>query len=145
LDDEKEVIPTCKELGIGYVGYSPLGRGFLSGQITKKENFAPDDFRKTNPRFVGENFEHNLEIVHELTRLSKVKGCTPSQLALAWILHQEHNVIPIPGTKRATYLLENMKALEIKLTTTELKDLALLKFRTRGTRYTDVGMKMLHK
>ncbi|MGH7701708.1 MAG: aldo/keto reductase, partial [Gemmatimonadales bacterium] len=99
-DPEDEILPTCRELGIGFVPYSPLGRGFLSGQITSVEDFAPDDYRRNHPRFTGENFGRNLELVAKVREIAAEKGCTPSQLALAWLLAQGPDLVPIPGTKR---------------------------------------------
>src|SRR2546422_10653081 len=100
-DPEDEILPTCRELGIGFVAYSPLGRGFLSGQIRRPEDLAPDDWRRSNPRFQGENFNRNLELVARIAELARAKRCTPSQLALAWVLGQRKDIVPIPGTKRA--------------------------------------------
>src|SRR5438034_819621 len=99
-DPEDEILPTCRELGIGFVAYSPLGRGFLSGQIRRYEDLAPDDWRRSNPRFQGENFTRNLELVARISELARAKRCTPSQLAVAWVLVQGKDIVPIPGTKR---------------------------------------------
>ncbi|MGE5107230.1 MAG: aldo/keto reductase, partial [Sphingobacteriales bacterium] len=106
-EPEENVLQTCKELGIAFVAYSPLGRGFLTGQIKKFEDFAADDYRRMSPRFQGENFEKNLDLVHKLEQLSLQKGCTTSQLSLAWVLAQDEDIFPIPGTKRIKYLEEN--------------------------------------
>src|SRR5262249_61842664 len=103
-DPEDEILPTCRELGIGFVPYSPLGRGFLTGQIRRFEDFAADDFRRYNPRFQGENFQKNLDLVARIEELAREKSCTPSQLALAWVLAQGDDIVPIPGTKRRRYL-----------------------------------------
>ncbi len=119
-DPEDEVLPTLRELGIGLVPYSPLGRGFLTGQIKRLDNFAPDDFRRSNPRFTGENFQKNLNLVQEVEQLAEQKGCTPAQLALAWLLAQGDDLAPIPGTKRTRYLEENLGALEVHLTEGDL-------------------------
>jgi aryl-alcohol dehydrogenase-like predicted oxidoreductase len=119
-DIEDEVVGTARELGIGLVPYSPLGRGFLTGQITRFEDFAPDDFRRGNPRFQGENFDKNLAVVREVERLAEEKGVTAGQLALAWVLAQGDDVAPIPGTKRIPYLEENLGALDVQLTADEL-------------------------
>ncbi len=119
-EPEDEILPTCRELGIGFVPYSPLGRGFLTGQIQKFEDLAPDDYRRFTPRFQGENFQKNLDLVARINDLAKQKHCTPGQLALAWVLAQGNDVVPIPGTKRVSYLEENLGALDISLTPAEL-------------------------
>jgi aryl-alcohol dehydrogenase-like predicted oxidoreductase len=120
-EPEDEVLPTCRELGIGFVAPCPLGRGFLSGQIKRYEDLAKDDVRRLFPRFQGENFEHNLELVRRVEAIAEDKGCTPSQLALAWVMAQGDDVIPIPGTKRRSYLEENVMAADISLTVNDLK------------------------
>src|SRR5207253_9805014 len=114
-DAEAEVIPTVRELGIGYVAYSPLGRGFLTGQIKSPDDFADDDFRKNHPRFQGENFQRNLQLVREVEKMAREKGCTTAQLALAWVLAQGDDIVPIPGTRHIKYLDENIGALQVKL------------------------------
>lgn len=114
-DIENEILPTIRELGISLVAYSPLGRGFLTGQFKKFEDLPADDFRRFSPRFQGENFEKNLELVTKIEELAAKKGCTPSQLALAWVLGQGQDVVPIPGTKRMKYLQDNLGAARIKL------------------------------
>ncbi len=119
-DPENGVLATCRELGIGFVAYSPLGRGFLTGQLKRFEDFAPDDYRRHSPRFQGENFAKNLAIVSRLQELAASKGCTAGQLALAWVLAQGDDIIPIPGTKRRTYLNENLAALAVTLTPSDL-------------------------
>jgi aryl-alcohol dehydrogenase-like predicted oxidoreductase len=119
-DLEDEVLGTLRELGIGMVAYSPLGRGFLSGRITSPDDFGEDDFRRGHPRFTGENFDRNLELVERVRELAAAKGVTPSQLAIAWVLAQGDDVVPIPGTKRRQYLEENAGALEIELTPEDL-------------------------
>ena len=119
-DPEDEVLPTTRELGIAFVAYSPLGRGFLTGQIKGFEDFAPDDYRRNSPRFQGENFQKNLDLVGRVEALAKEKKCTPGQLALAWLLAQGEDIIPIPGTKRRKYLEENAGALNVKLTPDDL-------------------------
>src|SRR5438105_12626990 len=119
-DPEDQILPTCRELGIGFVAYSPLGRGFLTGQIKRFEDFAPDDYRRRSPRFQGENFQKNLDLVRHLEALAARKGCKPSQLALAWVLAQGEDIVPIPGTKRRTYLEENAGALAVTLTPQDL-------------------------
>jgi aryl-alcohol dehydrogenase-like predicted oxidoreductase len=119
-DPENKVLATCRELGIGFVAYSPLGRGFLSGQIRRYEDLAEDDFRRAAPRFQGANFAKNLELVEKVKALAGAKGRTPSQLALAWVLAQGEDIVPIFGTKRRSYLEENVGALEVKLNAEEL-------------------------
>jgi aryl-alcohol dehydrogenase-like predicted oxidoreductase len=119
-DPETEILPTCRKLGVGFVAYSPLGRGFLTGQITRFEDFAPDDYRRQSPRFQGENFQRNLRLVERVREIAALKGCTPSQLALAWVLAQGTDIVPIPGTKRRVYLEENLGALNLHFTPDEL-------------------------
>src|SRR5437773_1730890 len=120
-DPEDEILATTRELGIAFVAYSPLGRGFLTGQIKRFEDFAPDDYRRFSPRFQGENFQKNLDLVARVEEIAKEKKCTPGQLALAWLLAQGKDIIPIPGTKRRKYLQENVGALKIKLTKDDLR------------------------
>jgi aryl-alcohol dehydrogenase-like predicted oxidoreductase len=120
-DPEEEVLATTRELGIAFVAYSPLGRGFLTGQIKRVEDFAPDDYRRTSPRFQGENFQKNLDLVERVEAIAKEKRCTPGQLALAWLLAQGEDIIPIPGTKRRKYLEENAAALDVKLSPDDLR------------------------
>jgi aryl-alcohol dehydrogenase-like predicted oxidoreductase len=119
-DIEAGVVPTCRELGVGIVPFSPLGRGFLTGQITSPEDFGPDDFRRTLPRFQGENFQRNLDLVAKVQELAAARGVTPGQLALAWVHAQGPDVAPIPGTKRRAYLEENVAALDIALSPDDL-------------------------
>jgi aryl-alcohol dehydrogenase-like predicted oxidoreductase len=120
-EPEDELLGTCRELGIGFVAYSPLGRGFLTGQFTRLEDIPADDYRRSSPRFQGENFQKNLDLVHEIEEIGREKGCKPSQLALAWELAQDKNVVPIPGTKRRKYLEENVAAIDVKLTEQDLR------------------------
>ncbi|MET4105087.1 aldo/keto reductase [Hymenobacter sp. UYP22] len=120
-DPEDEILPTCRELGVGFVPYSPLGRGFLTGQIQRFEDLAADDYRRHTPRFQGENFQKNLDLVARIREMAAEKSCTPGQLALAWVLAQGEDIVPIPGTKRVAYLEENLGAAEILLS---LEDLA---------------------
>jgi aryl-alcohol dehydrogenase-like predicted oxidoreductase len=120
-DPEGELLATCRELGIGFVAYSPLGRGFLTGQFKRFGDFSQDDYRRNSPRFQGENFQKNLDLVHAIAEIAKEKGCKPSQLALAWVLAQDKNIVPIPGTKRRKYLEENIAALDVKLTEDDLR------------------------
>jgi aryl-alcohol dehydrogenase-like predicted oxidoreductase len=119
-DPEGEILDTCRELGIGFVPYSPLGRGILTGQV-KSSDFGPKDFRRMSPRFQGENFEKNLQLVARIEEIAAEKHCTPAQLALAWVLAQGEDIVPIPGTKRRTYLDQNLDALNISLTPAELR------------------------
>src|SRR5207249_8898841 len=119
-DPEKEVLGVCRELGIGLVPYSPLGRGFLTGQIKSFEDLPEDDYRRTSPRFQGENFQRNLALVKQVEEIAREKKCTPAQLALAWVLAQGHDIVPIPGTKRRKYLQENVGALDVALTNKDL-------------------------
>ncbi|MFD1466989.1 aldo/keto reductase [Hymenobacter caeli] len=122
-EPEDEILPTCRELGIGFVPYSPLGRGFLTGQIKQFDDLEADDYRRFSPRFQGENFQKNLDLVARITDLARQKRCTAGQLALAWVLAQGGDVVPIPGTKRVAYLEENLGALEISLSQDELAQL----------------------
>src|SRR5438270_2599701 len=119
-DPEGEVLQTCRELGIGFVAYSPLGRGFLTGQFKRFEDLPEDDYRRFSPRFQGENFQKNLDLVRRVEELAIEKGCKPSQLALAWVLAQGEDIVPIPGTKRRKYLEENVKAVDIQLSREDL-------------------------
>jgi aryl-alcohol dehydrogenase-like predicted oxidoreductase len=119
-DPEREILATCLELGIGFVAYSPLGRGFLTGQFRRFEDLPADDYRRNSPRFQGENFQRNLDLVRKVEEIAKEKGCKPSQLALAWVLAQGNDIVPIPGTKRRKYLEENVGALSVKLAKEDL-------------------------
>jgi aryl-alcohol dehydrogenase-like predicted oxidoreductase len=122
-DPEAEILPTCRELGIGFVAYSPLGRGFLTGQFRRFEDLPADDYRRNSPRFQGENFQKNLDLVGRVEEIAREKGAKPSQLALAWVLAQGEDIVAIPGTKRRKYLEENLAALELKLSAQELRRL----------------------
>ncbi|MCU1243468.1 MAG: aldo/keto reductase [Candidatus Acidoferrum typicum] len=146
-DPEDEVLPTTRELGIGFVAYSPLGRGFLTGQIKRFEDFAPDDYRRNSPRFQGENFQKNLELVKRVEEIAKEKKCTPGQLALAWLLAQDEDIIPIPGTKRRKYLEENVGALKVKLTPQDLRriDEVAPHGAAAGKRYNEVMMAAVNR
>lgn len=145
-DIEPEILPACRELGIGLVPYSPLGRGFLTGQIQKIEDFAADDYRRHSPRFQGENFQKNLNLVNKVKALAKEKGVTASQLALAWVLHQGPDIVPIPGTKRVSFLNENLGAVDVKLSKKELQDIEALmpKGAVSGDRYPTAMMGSLN-
>jgi len=146
-DPEDEILPTVRELGIGFVPYSPLGRGFLTGSIRSIDDLEPDDYRRNSPRFQGENFAKNLELVEEIAALAREKGCTPSQLALAWVLAQGEDIVPIPGTKHRKYLEENVAALRIVLSAQDLMriDRALPVGSAAGTRYPEAAMKALNR
>ena len=139
--DENGVLETCAELGVGFVPYSPLGRGFLTGQIASPDDFAPDDARRSHPRFQGENFQRNLALVESVRELAREKGCAPSQLALAWVLARGENVVPIPGTRHVRYLEENVAALEVRLTPEELQriDAAFPVGSASGQRFPDMS------
>jgi aryl-alcohol dehydrogenase-like predicted oxidoreductase len=137
-DLEDEVVPTARRLGIGLVPFSPLGRGFLTGALKSPDDFEPDDFRRGNPRFQGENFTKNLELVDEVRRLAEAKGCTPGQLALAWVLALGDDVVPIPGTKRRPYLEENLGSVEVELGPDDLERLDRLGVAA-GARYPQAG------
>jgi aryl-alcohol dehydrogenase-like predicted oxidoreductase len=141
-DPEDEILPTVRELGIGFVAYSPLGRGFLSGAITKPEDLAADDYRLRSPRFQGENFQKNLQLVEQVKAIAAEKGVTASQLALAWLLAQGQDIVPIPGTKRRNYLEENIGAAAVVLTPEELQriDAVAPKGMTAGDRYADMSI-----
>ncbi len=141
-DPEDEILPTCRELGIAFVAYSPLGRGFLTGQIKSPDDFAPDDFRRMNPRFQGENFAKNLELVDRIREIAAEKKCAPGQLALAWVLAQGEDIVPIPGTKRIQYLEENLAAADLQLSAADLRriDEAAPKGAAAGTRYAAAAM-----
>jgi aryl-alcohol dehydrogenase-like predicted oxidoreductase len=145
-EPEEELLRTCKELGIAFVAYSPLGRGFLSGQIKKFEDFEANDFRRTSPRFQGENFQKNVDLVKKLEALASNKGCTVSQLALAWVMAQGEHIFPIPGTKRINYLEENVGALDVKFTEQELIEIDSIapKGVAAGSRYTEAAMKFVN-
>lgn len=146
-DPEKNILPLCQELNISFVAYSPLGRGFLTSKITSPKQLDETDFRATHPRFVEENFKHNYELVIELTRIADDKQCTPAQLALAWVLAKSANIIPIPGTKRRSYLEENINATNVVLYEDEITYIDKLFEPTKiaGTRYKAAGMSSVNK
>ncbi|AGW92415.1 aldo/keto reductase [Ralstonia pickettii DTP0602] len=143
--DEDGILATCERLGIGFVPYSPLGRGFLTGAIRSPEDFAEDDFRRTNPRFMGENFAHNLALVDKVRALAADKGCTPAQLALAWVLARGPQVVPIPGTRRVANLEDNLGALAVRLDARDLAGIAAVfpAGAAAGTRYAAQVMSLL--
>lgn len=146
-DVEDEILPACRELGVGFVAYSPLGRGFLTGQFQKPEDLPENDRRRMFPRFQDENFQQNLRLVERVQEIAASKGCKPAQLALAWVLAQGDDIVPIPGTKRRTYLEENVKAVDVELTS---EDLARINEVARpdavaGTRYPEAAMSSVNK
>jgi len=145
-DPEDEIIATTRELGIGFVPYSPLGRGFLGGQIRSIDDLAPDDFRRFSPRFQGENFQKNLDVADQIQAIAREKGCTASQLALAWVIAQGGDMVPIPGTKRRSFLDENAAAMNIKLTADDMKriDQVSPKGIAAGTRYAEAMMRTVN-
>jgi aryl-alcohol dehydrogenase-like predicted oxidoreductase len=145
--EENDVLATCRELGIGFVAYSPLGRGFLTGQLKRFEDLAADDYRRGSPRFQGDNFQKNLELVHQIEDIAKEKHCTPSQLALAWVLSQGDDVVPIPGTKRRKYLEDNAAADTVKLDKDDLAriDAVFPVNSAAGERYAANMMALVHK
>ncbi|MFL5799448.1 MAG: aldo/keto reductase [Actinomycetota bacterium] len=140
-DPEDEILPTVRELGIGFVAYSPLGRGFLTGRFRSPDDLEADDFRRANPRFQGENFQRNLDLADRVRRIAEEQKCTPAQLALAWVLHRGEDIVPIPGTKRVRYLEDNAGALEVHLTEEDLRHLeeAFPAGATAGERYADMS------
>lgn len=145
-DVEDEILPLCRELGIGFVPYSPLGRGFLTGQIQAFDDLPQDDYRRHSPRFQGENFGRNLELVDRVRDIAAAKGCRPSQLALAWLLSQGDDIVPIPGTKRRSYLEENIGAVHIGLTDGDRSRIEEVAPRgaAHGERYAEDGMKTVN-
>jgi len=146
-DPEAEILPTCRELGIGFVAYSPLGRGFLTGQFKKFEDLGADDYRRHSPRFQGENFQKNLDLVKQVELMAREKGCQPAQLALAWVLAQGDDVVPIPGTKRRKYLEDNVGALKVQLTPGDLGrlDEVFPHGAAAGLRYPETMMKVVNQ
>lgn len=146
-DLEDDILNTIRELGIGLVAYSPLGRGFLTGSIKSKNDLADNDFRRYNPRFIDENIGHNLNVLKRLEDFAEQKNCTLSELALAWVLSQGNDIVPIPGTKKIIYLEENIKALEVELSKEDLKTINEIapKGFAKGTRYPERAMKSLNR
>jgi aryl-alcohol dehydrogenase-like predicted oxidoreductase len=145
-DVETEILPLCRELGIGFVPYSPLGRGFLTGNIKKFEDLPSNDWRRNSPRFQGENFERNLQLSERIEALARLKKCTPAQLALAWVVAQGEDIVPIPGTKRRKYLEENVAALNVELSPENLEEIsnAAPIGVAAGTRYSESGMRAVN-
>jgi aryl-alcohol dehydrogenase-like predicted oxidoreductase len=146
-DPEDEVLPTVRELGIGFVPYSPLGRGFLTGRYRRIEDLEPNDWRRNNPRFQGENFAKNLQLVDKINELAARKKVTASQLALGWVLAQGKDIAPIPGTRHVKYLEENIASADIRLSPEELREIDTIapKGVAAGTRYPEAGMKTIHR
>jgi aryl-alcohol dehydrogenase-like predicted oxidoreductase len=143
LDPEDAILPACRELGIGFVAYSPLGRGFLTGAIKSVDDLADDDFRRTTPRFQGENFQRNLDVVAKVEELAASKGVTPAQLALAWVLAQGEDIVPIPGTKRRARLEDNVGAVDVELSADELAEIRAAVPQVAGDRYAAQMMQLL--
>jgi aryl-alcohol dehydrogenase-like predicted oxidoreductase len=145
--DSNGVLDACRRLGVGFVAYSPLGRGFLTGAIRSPDDFDADDYRRTSPRFVGENFAKNLELVDKVRALAHTKGCTAAQLALAWVLSRDPHIVPIPGTRRRATLEENIAATGVNLTTQELAEIDAVfpPGAASGTRYPEAAMKLLNR
>jgi aryl-alcohol dehydrogenase-like predicted oxidoreductase len=145
-DIESEILPTLRELGIGFVAYSPLGRGFLTGQIKRYDDLAPDDFRRQVPRFQEENFQKNLDLVERVTAIARSKGIAPSQIALAWVLAKGDDIVPIPGTTRRAHLQENVATLEVELSASEIASLeeVMPPDIAAGTRYSEASMRGLN-
>ena len=139
-EPEAEILPTCRELGIGFVPYSPLGRGFLAGRFTSPDELAEDDFRRTGPRFTGGNLDENLALVSKVKEIAAEKGVTPAQLAIAWVLAQGDDIVPIPGTKRRTYLEQNAGAVDVELTRDDLERIDAELPKPAGERYNEAGM-----
>jgi aryl-alcohol dehydrogenase-like predicted oxidoreductase len=144
-DPEREILGTCRELGIAFVAYSPLGRGFLTGRFKSPDDLAPDDWRRNNPRFQGENFRRNLALVVKVESLAREKGCTPAQLALAWLLSRGPDIIPIPGSTRAERIEENAAAVRVALTPDEIRSLESIAPTVAGERYAEGGMRAVNR
>jgi aryl-alcohol dehydrogenase-like predicted oxidoreductase len=145
-DPEDEVLPLCRGLGIGFVAYSPLGRGFLTGRFRSFEDLPEDDYRRNSPRFQGDNFQKNLDLVQQVEEIARRKRCTPAQLALAWLLAQGEDIVPIPGTKQRRYLEENIDSLQIELDASELEEIEEVAPRgaAAGDRYHEAGMRTIN-
>ena len=145
-DPEDEVLPLCRELGIGFVAYSPLGRGFLTGRFRTFEDLPEEDYRRNSPRFQGENFQRNLDLVERVEEIARRKNCRPAQLALAWLLAQGDDIVPIPGTKQRRYLEENLRSLQVVLTPADLEQIEEVapKGVAAGDRYHEAGMKTIN-
>ncbi|HET8968145.1 MAG TPA: aldo/keto reductase, partial [Gaiellaceae bacterium] len=139
-EPEAEILPTCRELGIGFVPYSPLGRGFLAGRFTSPDQLADDDFRRTGPRFAAENLDENLALAAKVEEIAAEKGVTPAQLAIAWVLARGDDLVPIPGTKRRSYLEQNAGAVDVELTQDDLERIDAELPNPAGERYNEAGM-----
>jgi aryl-alcohol dehydrogenase-like predicted oxidoreductase len=146
-DPEDEILPTCRELGIGFVAYSPLGRGFLTGRFKTVDDLPEDDYRRHSPRFQSDNFRKNLDLVARVEELARAKGCTPAQLALAWLLAQGDDIVPIPGTKQRKYLEQNAGALRVELSPDDLARLEEVapKGAAAGSRYPEAMMDLVDR
>jgi aryl-alcohol dehydrogenase-like predicted oxidoreductase len=146
-DPEDGILAACRQLGIGFVAYSPLGRGFLSGEIKRFEDLAADDYRRFSPRFQGDNFAKNLALVERIKQRAAAKRCTPSQLALAWTLARGEDIVPIPGTKRRKYLEENLAAADIELSAADLAEIDAVapKGVAAGLRYPEAMMQFVNR
>jgi len=144
-DPEEEILPACRELGIGFVAYSPLGRGFLTGRFRKFEDLPADDYRRNSPRFQGNNFQKNLDLVAHVEAIAREKACTPSQLALAWVLAQGEDIVPIPGTKQRKYLEENVGALDVTLGSEDLVGIDEIVPEAAGDRYPEHMMNLVNQ
>jgi len=144
-DPEEEILPACRELGIGFVAYSPLGRGFLTGRFRKFEDLPADDYRRNSPRFQGNNFQKNLDLVAHVEAIAREKGCTPSQLALAWVLAQGEDIVPIPGTKQRKYLEENVGTLDVTLGSEDLVGIDEIVPEAAGDRYPEHMMNLVNQ
>ncbi len=144
-DPEDGPLPTCRELGIGFVAYSPLGRGFLTGRFRTPDDLAPNDWRRNNPRFQGENFQRNLDLVARVEAIARKKGCTPAQLAIAWLLSRGQDIVPIPGSTRSERVEENAAAASITLSPDELESLDAVAAFVAGNRYPEGGMKTINR
>jgi aryl-alcohol dehydrogenase-like predicted oxidoreductase len=144
-DPEDQVLPTCRELGIGFVPYSPLGRGFLAGRFSSPDELDEGDFRRTGPRFTGDNLQANLRLADKVKEIAAEKGVTPAQLAIAWLLAQGDDIVPIPGTKRRTYLEQNAAAVDVRLTADDLTRIDAELPQTAGERYDEAGMASVNR
>jgi aryl-alcohol dehydrogenase-like predicted oxidoreductase len=144
-DPEAQVLPTCRDLGVGFVAYSPLGRGFLTGRFRSPDDLAPDDWRRNNPRFQGEHFARNLALADKVRAIADAKGCTPAQLALAWLLSRGEDIVPIPGSTIATRIEENAGAVGVALSAGDIAELDALAPMVSGDRYHEVGMRAINR
>jgi len=144
-DPEEGILDTCRELGVAFVAYSPLGRGFLTGRFRSPEDLAPDDWRRKNPRFLAENFQRNLDLVERVRKIAARKGCTPAQLAIAWLLNRGEDIVPIPGSTRAERVEENAAAAHIRLSREEMEELEGVAGMVAGQRYPEGGMRAVNR